>query len=117
MREARIWGRLLGLEHAVVERVELVSDVEAVIVHAQPSARCERRGRMWCGAVDAAVAPVQVLVREAQNQHSNGSDGAGSARAFWSRRPGVVSAEEVAMPAQDRVWADQQTKPVQGVAW
>lgn len=45
MREARVWGRLLGLEQAVVERVEFVESVSAVVVHARPVAR--QRGR--CG--------------------------------------------------------------------
>jgi transposase len=44
MREARIWGRLLGLDRAVVERVEHGPDGR-VVVHARPVAR--QRGR--CG--------------------------------------------------------------------
>lgn len=48
MRENRIWGRLLGLDHAVVERVEFDPAVEAVVVHARPHAR--QKGRCgWCG--------------------------------------------------------------------
>jgi hypothetical protein len=66
--------------------------------------------------VDPAVVPVRVLLGEAQNQDSNGPDGARSAWAFLPRHPGVASAHEVAVPAQDRVRADQQTESVQGLA-
>jgi transposase len=48
VRESRIWGRLLGLDHAVVERVEYDPVVEAVVVHARPHARQKSRCG-WCG--------------------------------------------------------------------
>lgn len=45
MQDVTIWRALLGLEHAVVEDVELDEDLEVVTVHARPSSR--RRSR--CG--------------------------------------------------------------------
>jgi transposase len=42
---ARVWRALLGVEHAVVERVEFDEDEQAVVVHVRPGRR--RRGR--CG--------------------------------------------------------------------
>jgi hypothetical protein len=44
-------------------------------------------------AVDAAVDLTGVLLGQAQDQDSNGPDGAWSARAFRARHSGVVSAE------------------------
>src|SRR5882762_9352272 len=68
-------------------------------------------------AVDAAVAPVRVLLGQAQDQDSDGSYGAWSARGFRTGRAGVTPAERVAVPAQDRIRAHQQAKPAQGLAW
>ncbi len=66
--------------------------------------------------MDAPVAPVRVLLGQAQNQLSNGPDGAWSARAFRSRHSGVASPVQVSVPAQDRIRAHQQTEPVQDLA-
>ncbi len=65
--------------------------------------------------MDATVTPTRVLLRQAQDQDSDGPDGAGPSRAFGSGHGGVSSAEQLAVPAQDRVWAHQQTKSVQGL--
>src|SRR4051812_4342437 len=45
MREIKIWARLLGVEGAVVERVELSSDSEVVLhirAYAEDAERCSR---------------------------------------------------------------------------
>ena len=45
MRSARVWAGLLGIEHAVVERLEYDEDEALLVAHVRPSRR--RRGR--CG--------------------------------------------------------------------
>jgi hypothetical protein len=57
--------------------------------------------------IGAPVAPARVLLGEAEDQDSYGSDGAWPVWAVWSGHLGVVSAYQVAVPAQDRVWAYQ----------
>ena len=46
MRSARVWKRLLGVEHTVIERVLFDEDADAVVVLVRPTR--SRRGR--CGA-------------------------------------------------------------------
>jgi hypothetical protein len=67
--------------------------------------------------VDAAVAPVRVLLGQAQNQHANRPDAARLARAFRPGHRRVVSAEQVAVLAQDPIRAGQQTESAQDLAW
>ena len=55
MRASRVWGRLLGVERTVIERVELDEDDEGVIVvHVRPftsvTGRCGVCGRRAPGA-------------------------------------------------------------------
>lgn len=73
MRNARLWQRLLGLTHAVVESVEFDEDIEAVVASVRPRkgarrrcGRCGRRGpwfdrgegrRRWRG-LDVGTLPV-----------------------------------------------------------
>lgn len=45
MRSARVWAGLLGIEHAVIERLEYDEDEAVLVAHVRPSRR--RRGR--CG--------------------------------------------------------------------
>src|SRR5688572_2807125 len=59
-----------------------------------------------------AVAPARVLLRQAQDQDSHGSDGARLARAVRSGHAGVASAYKVAVPTQDGVRAYQQAESV-----
>ena len=53
MRQARLWAALLGIEHAVVERVEFVPDEVLLVAHVRPSrsrrGRCGRCGRRCRG--------------------------------------------------------------------
>lgn len=46
MRDVSLWGRLLGVEKAVVERMEFDEDAEVLVAHVRPVKR--QRGR--CGA-------------------------------------------------------------------
>jgi len=50
VRGLRVWSKLLGVEHATVERVEFAEDASELVVHVRPSrtkrgrcGRCERR--------------------------------------------------------------------------
>jgi transposase len=45
VRNARVWAGLLGVEHAVIDRVEYDEDGQLVVAHVRPSRT--RRGR--CG--------------------------------------------------------------------
>ena len=53
MRSARLWARLLGVEQAVVERVEFYQDAAAIVVAVRPRKgvrrRCGRCGRRCSG--------------------------------------------------------------------
>jgi transposase len=53
VRSARLWARLLGVEQAVVERVEFDEDAEAIVVAVRPPKgvrrRCGRCGRRCSG--------------------------------------------------------------------
>ena len=53
MRSARVWKRLLGVEHTVVEQVLYDEDADAVVAMVRPTrsrrrrcAVCQRRGRL-----------------------------------------------------------------------
>jgi transposase len=48
VRNARVWAGLLGIEHAVIERLEYDEDDELLVAHVRPSRT--RRGR--CGRCD-----------------------------------------------------------------
>jgi transposase len=53
VRSARLWARLLGVEQAVVERVEFDDDAEAIVVAVRPrkgvKRRCGKCGRRCSG--------------------------------------------------------------------
>ena len=53
MRNARVWAGLLGIEHAVIERLEFDEDEELLVAHVRPSrtrrGRCGRCGRRCRG--------------------------------------------------------------------
>jgi len=53
VRQSRVWGRLLGIEHAVVQRLEFDEDAQLLVAHVRPSAsrrsRCGRCGRRCRG--------------------------------------------------------------------
>jgi hypothetical protein len=68
-------------------------------------------------AVDAAVAPVRVLSGEPEDERSDAADGRWSTGALGTGCSGVVSAEEVAVPAQDGVGGDDQVELAQLLVW
>jgi transposase len=43
VRSATLWARLLGVEQAVVERVEFDEDAEAIVVAVRPRKGAKRR--------------------------------------------------------------------------
>jgi transposase len=53
VRNARVWAGLLGIEHAVIERLEFDEDEELLVAHVRPSrtrrGRCGRCGRRCRG--------------------------------------------------------------------
>jgi transposase len=53
VRNARVWAGLLGIEHAVIERLEFDEDDELLVAHVRPSrtrrGRCGRCGRRCRG--------------------------------------------------------------------
>ena len=53
MRDARVWAGLLGIEHAMVERVEYDQDAGVLLAHVRPSrsrrSRCGRCGKRSAG--------------------------------------------------------------------
>ena len=67
-------------------------------------------------AVDAPVAPARVLPCQAQHQQADGADGARPARAPGAGSGRVAACQQVAVPAQHRVWPDQQPEPAEHVA-
>ncbi|MFD1046686.1 hypothetical protein ACFQ1S_14560 [Kibdelosporangium lantanae] len=81
--------------------------VDAGVGEDLPHGRCGNLDAKDEGfAVDAAITPARVLLRQAQDQDSHRPDGARPSRAFRSGHLGVVSPEQVAVPAQDGVRAD-----------
>ena len=64
-------------------------------------------------AVHAAITPTRILSHQAQHEPSDRGD-----RSWAPRPPGpagfpVASAHQIAVPSQDRVWADNQLQPAQ----
>jgi hypothetical protein len=60
---------------------------------------------------------VRILSVQAQDKRTNGADGPWSAWTFRPGSGGVVSSEEIAMPAQDGIRAKGQWEPVQRGSW
>jgi len=65
-------------------------------------------------AVDSAVSPAGVVVRQAQDENSDAVDGGASAGSFGARCAGVAAAQQVTVPAQDGVGGDDQMELSQG---
>lgn len=61
-------------------------------------------------AVDAPVAPVEVLSGQAQDEGLDAADGGRPAWPFRTGRLGMVAAEQVAVPTQDGVGGDDQVQ-------
>ena len=68
-------------------------------------------------AVDAPVAPARILPCQAQHQLADGADGARPARAPGAGPGRVAARQQVPVPAQHRLWPDQQPEPAEHVPW
>ncbi|MFC5109169.1 hypothetical protein [Kibdelosporangium philippinense] len=63
--------------------------------------------------MDAAVTPARILAGEPENEGLDAADGGPSAGSFRPRGSGVVTAEEVTVPAQDSLGGDDQVELAQ----
>jgi len=98
VRNLRVWAGLLGIEHAVIERVEYDEDERVLVAHVRPSrtrrgrcGRCERRcagydrgdGHRWWRALDFGV--VRAVVEADAPRVSCPRDGVVVAAVPWAR--------------------------------
>jgi hypothetical protein len=63
------------------------------------------------------VAPAGVLLRQVQDEGFDAADGGRPVRSFRSGLFGVVTSEQVAVPAQDGVGGDDQVQLLQLWSW
>lgn len=63
--------------------------------------------------VDSPVAPTGVVARQAQDESADAAQSGWSAGSCRARDPRMAAAQQVAVPAQDRVGRDEQREPSQ----
>jgi hypothetical protein len=75
--------------------------------------RCHRDAEQGEFAVDAPVAPAGVLGCQAQHEVADRGEGARTPGSLVHARSSVAVFDQVAMPAQHGVWADQEPESAQ----